>query len=143
MVVISNPILHTASIGGSMGKLTAKQEMFCKEYLIDLNATQAAIRAGYSEKTARKIASENLTKPDIGNRIQELSEDRNKRVEVDADWILQQAIELLAISRGADNLNAAKGFLELAGKHCKINAFKENVELSGHVQVTEITRKII
>ena len=45
--------------------LTEKQQLFCDEYLIDLNATQAAIRAGYSEKTARKIGSENLTKPDI------------------------------------------------------------------------------
>lgn len=45
--------------------LTDKQRLFCEEYLIDLNATQAAIRAGYSEKTARKIGSENLTKPDI------------------------------------------------------------------------------
>lgn len=45
--------------------LTDKQRLFCDEYLIDLNATQAAIRAGYSEKTARKIGSENLSKPDI------------------------------------------------------------------------------
>lgn len=45
--------------------LTDKQRLFCEEYLIDLNATQAAIRAGYSEKTARKIGSENLSKPDI------------------------------------------------------------------------------
>ena len=45
--------------------LTDKQEMFCREYLIDLNATQAAIRAGYSEKTANRTASENLSKPDI------------------------------------------------------------------------------
>ena len=44
-------------------KLTAKQQRFCDEYLIDLNATQAAIRAGYSEKTAKQIGQENLTKP--------------------------------------------------------------------------------
>ena len=49
--------------------LNDKQEMFCREYLVDLNATQAAIRAGYSDKTARKIGSENLTKPDIGMRL--------------------------------------------------------------------------
>ena len=42
-------------------KLTAKQQRFCDEYLIDLNATQAAIRAGYSEKTARQIAAENFS----------------------------------------------------------------------------------
>lgn len=56
-------------------KLTAKQQRFCDEYLIDLNATQAAIRAGYSQKTAKAIGNENLTKPDlkeyIGKRMAE------------------------------------------------------------------------
>ena len=51
-------------------KLTAKQEKFCTEYLIDLNATQAAVRAGYSEKTAAVIGAENLTKPNIKEFIQ-------------------------------------------------------------------------
>lgn len=50
-------------------KLTAKQQRFCNEYLIDLNATQAAIRAGYSEKTARQMATENLSKPAIKEYI--------------------------------------------------------------------------
>ena len=54
-----------------MDKLTAKQERFVDEYMIDLNATQAAIRAGYSEKTARNIASENLSKPNIQAAIAE------------------------------------------------------------------------
>ena len=45
-----------------MAKLTAKQQRFCDEYLIDLNATQAAIRAGYSKKTANRIGTENLSK---------------------------------------------------------------------------------
>lgn len=66
--------------------LTDKQEMFCREYLIDLNATQAAIWAGYSEKTARASGYENLTKPDIQNRIAELKADRNEQVNVDADF---------------------------------------------------------
>ena len=55
-----------------MGKLNQKQTLFCDEYLIDLNATQAAIRAGYSEKTARFIGAENLTKPNIAEYIQTL-----------------------------------------------------------------------
>jgi len=59
-------------------KLTAKQAKFCNEYLIDLNATQAAIRSGYSRKTARKIANENLTKPDIRARIAELQAELQK-----------------------------------------------------------------
>lgn len=74
--------------------LTDKQEMFCREYLIDLNATQAAIRAGYSEKTANRTASENMSKPDIQNRIAELKAQRNDRVEVDADYVLKRLFDI-------------------------------------------------
>lgn len=74
--------------------LNDKQEMFCREYLIDLNATQAAIRAGYSDKTARKIGSENLTKPDIAQRIIDLKSSRNERVEVNADYVLRRLVEI-------------------------------------------------
>ena len=74
--------------------LTDKQEMFCREYLIDLNATQAAIRAGYSDNTARKIGSENLTKPDIAQRIIELKSSRNERVEINADYVLRRLVEI-------------------------------------------------
>ncbi|OON35615.1 terminase small subunit [Izhakiella australiensis] len=74
--------------------LTDKQEMFCREYLIDLNATQAAIRAGYSEKTARKIGSENLSKPDVQNRIAELKVQRNEQVNIDASYVLRRLVEI-------------------------------------------------
>lgn len=52
--------------------MTPKREKFCTEYLVDLNGTQAAIRAGYSEKTANRIASNLLSNVDIQNRIREL-----------------------------------------------------------------------
>lgn len=55
-------------------KLTNKQRRFCEEYVVDWNATQAAIRAGYSENTARSIGQENLTKPDISKYINECKE---------------------------------------------------------------------
>ncbi|HDF2344076.1 TPA: terminase small subunit [Morganella morganii] len=74
--------------------LTDKQEMFCREYLVDLNATQAAIRAGYSDKTARSVGNENLTKPDIEKRIQELKSERGERLEIDADYVLQRLVEI-------------------------------------------------
>lgn len=60
-------------------KLTAKQEKFCQEYLVDLNATQSAIRAGYSVDTARAIGHENLTKPDIQLRLTELRTELNNQ----------------------------------------------------------------
>lgn len=74
--------------------LTDKQEMFCREYLIDLNASQAAIRAGYSAKTANRIGSENLSKPDIAKRIIELKSARNERVEINADYVLRRLVEI-------------------------------------------------
>lgn len=73
---------------------TDKQEMFCREYLIDLNATQAAIRAGYSVKTANRTASENLSKPDIQNRIAELKSKRNDAVVINAAYVLQRLVEI-------------------------------------------------
>ncbi|MGL5282916.1 MAG: terminase small subunit, partial [Plesiomonas shigelloides] len=74
--------------------LTDKQEMFCREYLIDLNATQAAIRAGYSEKTANRTASENMSKPDIQSRIAELKAQRNDLVGINATYVLKRLVEI-------------------------------------------------
>lgn len=74
--------------------LTDKQEMFCREYLIDLNATQAAIRTGYSAKTANRTASENLSKPDIQSRIAELKAQRNDLVGINATYVLNRLVEI-------------------------------------------------
>jgi len=65
-------------------KLEPKQESFCAEYMIDLNATQAAIRAGYSKNSARQIGSENLSKPAIADRIAALQAERGAKTELDA-----------------------------------------------------------
>lgn len=70
--------------------LTEKQKRFVAEYLVDLNATQAAIRAGYSEKTARAVGYENLTKPDIQDAILKGREEQTKRTEVTADRVIQE-----------------------------------------------------
>lgn len=77
-----------------MANLTPKQELFCHEYILDLNATQAAVRAGYSKKTANRISSRLLTKVDIQNRITELQVERNNRVQIDADYILNRLVEI-------------------------------------------------
>lgn len=73
-----------------MAKLTEKQKRFIEEYLIDLNATQAAIRAGYSPNSARDIGSENLTKPDIRARIDEALAERSRRTGINADRVLRE-----------------------------------------------------
>ena len=77
-----------------MGKLTSKQELFCKEYLIDLNATQSALRAGYSAKTAGSVGHENLKKPEIAEKIQILFGERADRVELNSDWVLNRLKEI-------------------------------------------------
>lgn len=77
-----------------MSQLTAKQERFVQEYLIDLNATQAAIRAGYSEHTARSIGQENLTKPDIQQAIAAAQQIRAQRTEITQDRVLKELARL-------------------------------------------------
>lgn len=70
--------------------LTPKMESFCQEYLVDLNGTQSAIRAGYSEDTAYSIAWENLRKPEIQERISELRKDAAKKLDLTKERILQE-----------------------------------------------------
>lgn len=70
--------------------LTDKEERFCQEYLIDLNATQAAKRAGYSERSANEIGCQNLAKLHIQTRISELKKERVKRTKITADKVLRE-----------------------------------------------------
>lgn len=70
--------------------LTARQQRFVDEYLIDLNATQAAIRAGYSAKTANRMGAENLSKPGIQAEIQRSIKDRERRTNITQDRVVQE-----------------------------------------------------
>ena len=135
-----------------MSNLTAKQEQFCHEYLIDLNATQAAIRAGYSKKTAKQIGQENLTKPDLANRISELKFSRIETTRIDAQSILYDLRELADMCLGRKgspknvviegkpialevlevNAPGANKALELLGKHCDL--FADTVKLKAQVE---------
>ena len=140
--------------------LTPKQQRFVDEYLIDLNATQAAIRAGYSKKTARQIGSENLSKPDIQAKIAEAQRERSEATKIDAEWVLRQAVELhrrcmqeirpvrnpktrkqVCDDDGsalfAFNATAANRALELIGKHVEIGAFRERLEVSGGLSLVD------
>lgn len=71
-------------------KLTERQKRFVDEYVVDLNATQAAIRAGYSEKTAEQAASRLLSFVKIQNYIQERMKERQKRTEITQDMIIDE-----------------------------------------------------
>jgi phage terminase small subunit len=85
-------------------QLTAKEARFVEEYLVDLNATQAAIRAGYSDKTARQIGYENLTKPHIIDAIAAAMAARSERTRVTADRVIA-SIATLAYYDIADLFN--------------------------------------
>lgn len=77
--------------------LTDKMKRFCDEYLIDLNATQAAIRAGYSKKTARAIGQENLTKLEVQECIRKRMEEKEKKLIATQEEVLKY---LTAVLRG-------------------------------------------
>jgi phage terminase small subunit len=77
-----------------MAKLTPKQQRFCEEYLIDLNATQAAVRAGYSAKTANKVGPRALVNVGIQVEIQKLMVARSSRTEVTADNVVRELAKI-------------------------------------------------
>ncbi|MCT8574334.1 terminase small subunit [Glaesserella parasuis] len=145
----------STSKGVGKSKLTDKQQRFVEEYLIDLNATQAAIRAGYSEKTARSIGQRLLTFVDIQEAIQEAQNKRAERVNVTQDDVLKGLLEIISMSTGKQKItetelskvdgsivpmdvekvcfepHAANKALELLGKH--LGMFKDKVEVSADV----------
>lgn len=78
--------------------MTKKQKLFVEEYLIDLNATQAAIRAGYSPDTAGSIGGENLKKPEISAAIAKAMAERSRRTGINQDRILQEIAKLALVN---------------------------------------------
>lgn len=99
-----------------MSKLTEKQKRFCEEYLIDFNATQAALRAGYSQKTAYSIGDENLRKPEIQSEIQTLIRKRSERTGINADIVIKELVKIALADTEITGKEKMKA-LELLGKH--------------------------
>ena len=81
-----------------MARLTAKQKRFIEEYLVDLNATQAAIRAGYSPHTAREIGCENLSKPHIRARVEKELAERSKRTGINQDRVIRELARIALVN---------------------------------------------
>lgn len=81
-----------------MARLTAKQKRFIEEYLVDLNATQAAIRAGYSPHTAKEIGSENLSKPHIRARVEKELAERSKRTGINQDRVIRELARIALVN---------------------------------------------
>jgi phage terminase small subunit len=125
-----------------MAKFTAKMARFCEEYVVDFNATQAALRAGYSKKTAYSIGHENLTKPIIMERIRELTRKTSETTAVNAEYVRRQLVRLVedAMPEDGGNFkhNAAARGLELLGRH--VGFFEKDNIQQGQVGVPEVER---
>jgi len=138
--------------------LTPREVLFCEQYVIDLNATQAAVRAGYSEKTAQEQGSRLLSRVIVANEIQRLMDKRAKKTNITAEYVLNTILKTIDECREGvpvytklgdiagykpDHANALKG-CELLGKHLKL--FTDKIDLGGqdgNPLLTRIERVII
>ena len=121
-----------------MPKLTEKQKRFCEEYLIDLNATQAAIRAGYSAKTAEQTAARLLRNVKVQKYISQLQKEQSDRTGITADTVLKELKKIALTDTEITGKEKIKA-LELLGKH--LGMFSENKEESNNN--SDITFNII
>jgi phage terminase small subunit len=117
----------------AQGKLTPKQTLFVQEYLVDLNATQAAIRAGYSAKTANVIAAQNLSKLNIQQAVQEAQQNRAQRVRRTADDVLTDILRIGRKAEETGEFGPALKAAELEGKH--LGLFTDKLDHSGEVLI--------
>lgn len=132
--------------------LTARQQRFADEYLIDLNATQAAIRAGYAERSAYSQGQRLLKKDEVAAAIEEAKRERSEQTKIDSEWVLQHAVALYERCVGEvkpalhptsrkqmkdtdGNLlftfqaATAARVLELIGKHVSVGAFEDRLKV--------------
>ncbi|WP_066795099.1 terminase small subunit [Sphingomonas soli] len=141
--------------------LTPKQQRFVEEYLVDLNATQAAIRAGYSARTAMEQGYQLLQNPSVADSIAAAKAERSAETKIDANYVLLQAVKLhercmqevdpVLDRRGQQirddlgnplfefNAAGAAKALELVGKHVGVRAFSESLDVT--VNLTPEARK--
>ena len=146
-----------------MDGLTPKQERFCAEYLVDYNATQAAVRAGYSEKTAGSAGNRLLKNVDVLARVRAMQKEKIEKLCVTSDFVVMKLIETLEQCMSAvpvmewsaeehrkiptgeyqfDSRGAAK-CLELIGRH--LGMFEDKVNVSASVnagRLDEITAQL-
>jgi len=120
--------------------LTAKQARFVEEYLVDLNATQAAIRAGYSKHTAKAIGHENLTKPDIAQAVSAAQDQRSLRTEITQDWVLTEIRDTYLEARALKHLPAANQALQLIGRH--LGMFTDRIEIDLKAQILQVSAEL-
>lgn len=140
-----------------MDKRNNRHELFCREYIIDYIGTQAAIRAGYSKKTAHVQASELLKNPKVLARIRDLQKEQTERLAITSDWVVQQLVDVVKKSKEPepvmewdydekalvktgeytfDSKGATKA-LELLGKHLGmyVDKVEEKVDMQIKIEI--------
>ena len=124
--------------------LTKKQELFCKEYIVDFNATRAALAANYSKPTAYAIGAENLRKPQIQAYIKDLMAKREQRLDVTADRVVQELAKIAfnddaQIYEGAFSVETKEKIkaLELLAKHTGAFNKDESEKTSVHIDISK------
>ena len=116
-------------------KLTPKQQQFVREYLIDFNATQAAIRAGYSPKTAQVIGAENLKKPMVAAEIERLGQKTAQKLEITRESIMQE-LAAIGFARASDFVRVETEAATRLGVHPLTG---EIISLPSYCQTVRIT----
>lgn len=116
-----------------MAKLTEKQQRFVEEYLIDLNATQAAIRAGYKPSSARQVGTENMSKPSIRACIDQAIAERSKRTGINQDRVIRELARLAFVN--------ASDVIDMDEAYIKCNASEDDTAAIASVKVKTIPTK--
>lgn len=125
----SQKAVDSGDIQAVIDSLSAKQLRFCEEFLVDLNGTQAVIRAGYETKYPNRIAFQLMENPAIRIAIDGLRSARNKNSDVTKDLVLQGILKAIKSAEDANNHNATLRGYELLARH--LGMFIERTEISG------------
>lgn len=121
--------IDSGDLQAVIDSLSGKQRAFCEEYLVDLNATQAVIRAKYNTKWPNRIAFQLMENPAVRIAIDGLRAERNKNTDITKDFVLRGIQKAIKQAEDANNHNAVLRGLELLARH--LGMFIERTEISG------------
>lgn len=125
----SEKAIESGDLQAVIDTLTERQKEFCNQFLVDLNATQAVIRAGYNTKFPNRIAFQLMENAAVRICIDALRAERNKGTDVTKDFVLRGIQKAIRLAEESNNINALLRGYELLAKH--LGMFVERTEISG------------